>query len=170
MIKMANSLVAFYSRAGENYVSGTIKELSVGNTETAAEIIAELTGADMFKIEQENPYSENYNKCTDEALDDQRRNARPKLVQLPGSVSRYDVIYLGYPNYWNTVPMAVMTFLEGTDFDGKLIKPFCTHEGSSLGSSVRDIKKACPNAIVAEGLAICGGNVLGAKDIIERWV
>ena len=97
---MANSLVAFYSRAGENYVSGTIKELSVGNTETAAEIIAELTGADMFKIEQENPYSENYNKCTDEALDDQRRNARPKLVQLPGSVSRYDVIYLGYPNYW----------------------------------------------------------------------
>ena len=114
----------------KNSLMTAVMRMQSGNYPDATAVstaLEELYGADMFKIEQESPYSENYNKCTGEALDDQRRNARPKLVQLPGSVSRYDVIYLGYPNYWNTVPMAVMTFLEGTDFDGKLIKPFCTH-------------------------------------------
>ena len=167
---MSKKLVAFYSRADENYVSGAIKNLTVGNTEVAAGIIAELTGADLFKIEQVQPYSKNYNECIAQAQSDQKRDARPELVRYPESIDGYDEIYLGYPNYWSTMPMAVFTFLEHFDFSGKTIKPFCTHEGSSLGSSVRDIKKACPNAIVAEGLAIRGGNVLGAKDIIERWV
>ena len=167
---MSKKLVAFYSRADENYVSGAIKNLTVGNTEVAAGIIAELTGADLFKIEQVQPYSKNYNECIAQAQSDQKRDARPELVRYPESIDGYDEIYLGYPNYWSTMPMEVFTFLEHFDFSGKTIKPFCTHEGSGLGSSVRDIKKTCPNAIVAEGLAIRGGNVLGAKDIIERWV
>lgn len=167
---MSKKLIAFYSRADENYVNGMIKKLEIGNTEVAAGIIHELTGADMFKIEQLNPYSKIYNECIAEAQEDQRRNARPELKSYPESIEGYDVIYLGYPNYWSTMPMAVFTFLEHFDFSGKTIKPFCTHEGSGLGGSVKDIKKLCPTAKVEAGLAIHGGSVKRAKEDIKRWI
>ncbi|MGN0545753.1 MAG: flavodoxin [Acutalibacteraceae bacterium] len=167
---MSKELIAFYSRADENYANGLIKSLDVGNTEIAAGIIKELTGADLFKIEQTEPYSKSYNECIAQAQADQRQNARPKLKNLPESIDEYDVIYLGYPNYWSTMPMAVFTFLEHFDFSGKTIKPFCTHEGSGLGSSIGDIKKLCPDAKVEKGLAIHGGRVKQAKNEIEKWI
>lgn len=167
---MSKKLIAFYSRADENYVNGLIKELEVGNTEIAAGIIQELTGADLFKIEQVNPYSKSYNECIAQAQEDQRKNARPELKKYPESIDDYDVIYLGYPNYWSTMPMAVFTFLEHFDFSGKTIKPFCTHEGSGLGGSVKDIKKLCPKAKVEAGLAINGGRVSRARKDIENWI
>lgn len=167
---MPKKLVAFYSRADENYVSGAIKDLKVGNTEIAADIIKELCGADIFKIEQEKPYSKKYNDCINEAKADQRANARPKLKSNLESIDDYDTIYLGFPNYWGTMPMAVFTFLESFDFSGKIIKPFCTHEGSGMGNSVSDIKKLCPNADVQSGLAIYGSSVNRAKSDIERWI
>ncbi|MGN0573286.1 MAG: flavodoxin [Acutalibacteraceae bacterium] len=167
---MSKELIAFYSRADENYVNGLIKTLQVGNTEIAAGIIKELTGADLFKIEQTEPYSRSYNECIAQAQADQRQNARPKLKNLPESIDEYDVIYLGYPNYWSTMPMAVFTFLEHFDFSGKTINPFCTHEGSGLGSSVSDIKKLCPDAKVEKGIAIHGGRVKQAKNDIAKWI
>lgn len=167
---MSKKLIAFYSRADENYFNGTLKMLTVGNTEAAAGIIKELTGADMFKIEQTKPYSKGYNDCIEEARADQQRNARPELKAFPESIDGYDVIYLGYPNYWSTMPMAVFTFLEHFDWKGKIIKPFCTHEGSGMGSSVSDIKKLCPGATVEEGLAIRGGSVEKSRKNIEGWV
>lgn len=167
---MAKKLIAFYSRADENYVSGTLRVLKKGNTETAAEIIKELTGADMFKIEQEKPYSKGYNDCIEEAKADQQRNARPELKSYPEAVGDYDVIYLGFPNYWGTMPMAVFTFLERFDLGGKTIKPFCTHEGSGMGRSVADIKRICPSASVENGLAIYGSSVSKSKKDIEDWV
>lgn len=167
---MSKKLIAFYSRADENYVSGTLKMLDVGNTEIAAGIIKELTGADIFKIEQAKAYSKGYNDCIEEAKVDQQSNARPELKGYPDSVDAYDVVYLGFPNYWSTMPMAVFTFLERFDFSGKTIKPFCTHEGSGLGNSVSDIKKLCPNAVVENGLAIYGGRVASSRKDIESWV
>ena len=167
---MSKVLVAFYSRANENYVNGQIKNLKVGNTEIAANEIANLTNADMFKIEQVNLYSDNYNECISQAQDDQRKNARPELKKYPERIDEYDVIYLGYPNYWSTMPMAVFTFLEHFDFGNKIIKPFCTHEGSGMGSSINDIKKLCPNAKVEKGLAIHGGSVERSQKDIENWV
>ncbi len=167
---MSDKLIAFYSRADENYVSGTLKKLAVGNTESAAEMIKELTGADMFKIEQMKPYSKVYNTCTEEAKSDLQRNARPELKNYPESLDGYDVIYLGFPNYWNTMPMAVFTFLEHFDFAGKTIKPFCTHEGSGMGKSVSDIKALCPEATVENGLAVFGSRVNKSKSDIERWI
>ena len=128
---MTKKLIAFYSRAGENYVNGLIKTLELGNTEMAAGIIAELTGADTFKIEQQTPYSKIYNECIAQAQYDQQNNVRPSLKHYPKNLGEYDVIYLGYPNYWSTMPMAVFTFLEHFDFSGKTIKPFCTHEAVS---------------------------------------
>lgn len=167
---MSKKLIAFYSRADENYVSGTLKMLDVGNTEIAAGIIKELTDADIFKIEQKKAYSKGYNDCIEEAKADQQKNTRPKLKDYPDSIDSYDVIYLGFPNYWSTMPMAVFTFLEHFDFSGKTIKPFCTHEGSGLGSSISDIKKLCPNAIIENGLAIYGSRVMRSKKDIEGWV
>lgn len=167
---MSDKLVAFYSRADENYVSGMIKTLDIGNTEIAAGIIAELTGADSFKIEQARAYSKNYNECIAQARADQNRNARPELTAYPEMLEQYKVIYLGFPNYWGTMPMAVFTFLEHFDFSGKIIKPFCTHEGSGLGGSIDDIRKLCQGAKVEMGLAIRGGSVKMSKTEIEKWI
>ena len=164
------NIVAFYSRADENYVSGMIKTLAIGNTEIAAGFIAKLTGADTFKIEQAQPYSKNYNECIAQAQADQNRNARPELKAYPETMEQYSEIYLGFPNYWGTMPMAVFTFLEHFDFSGKIIKPFCTHEGSGLGGSINDIRKLCPEAKVETGLAIRGGSVKMSKAEIEKWI
>ena len=107
---MSNILIAYYSRADENYVNGQMKMLQTGNTECAAQVIADTTGGDMFHIEQLKPYSKNYNDCIHEAQVDQKQNARPALTEYPKNIDSYDAIYLGYPNYWGTMPMAVFTF------------------------------------------------------------
>lgn len=167
---MANKLVAFYSRAGENYFGGAYRTVSVGNTERAAKLIAEATGAALFKIEQKVPYSGDYRACVAEASRDLRANARPELVSLPETLDGYDEIYLGYPNYCGTMPMAVYTFLEAFDWAGKTIHPFCTHEGSGLSGTERDIAKAAKGAKVAKGLALHGSHIDGAKAAIARWV
>lgn len=167
---MSSKLIAFYSRVGENYVSGMLKPLETGNTEVAAGIIQSLTGADLFKIEQARPYSSMYNECIGQAQDDQKRDARPALKAYPDSLDQYDTIYLGYPNYWSTMPMAVFTFLEHFDLSGKTILPFCTHEGSGMGTSEKDIKRLCPGARVEKGLAIHGSKVEKSREAIERWV
>lgn len=167
---MSGILIAFYSRANENYVNGMMKMLDIGNTEVAAGMIRELTGGDLFKIEQLQPYARDYNTCIAQAQADQKRDARPELVSYPDSMDAYDVIYLGFPNYWSTMPMAVFTFLEHFDFNGKIIRPFCTHEGSGMGRSERDIRTLCPHAAVKSGLAIPGGSVERSRKEIEAWI
>ncbi|MBD5156319.1 MAG: flavodoxin [Butyrivibrio sp.] len=167
---MSKKLIAFYSRADENYVNGQLKQLEIGNTEVAAGMIKELTGADLFKMEQVQAYSKDYNECIAQAQADQKRDARPELKNYPESMEEYDEIYLGFPNYWSTMPMAVFTFLEHFDFAGKTIHPFCTHEGSGMGSSERDIKRLCPGAKVEKGLAIHGGSVERSRNEIEKWI
>ena len=130
-------LIAYYSRAGENYFSGAHRAIAVGNTEQAARLLAELTGAELFHIEQKVPYSDDYDTCVAEVRRDLRANARPELTALPESLDDYDEIYLGYPNYCGTMPMAVYTFLEHYDWQGKTIHPFCTNEGSGLSNTGR---------------------------------
>ena len=100
-------LIAYFSRTGENYVDGTLKTLKVGNTEVVANMIKKHTDADVFKIVPVVSYSDDYNHCIAEAQMDQRKNARPELVSYPDSIAEYNVIYLGYPNYWGTMPMCV---------------------------------------------------------------
>lgn len=164
------ALIAFYSRAGENYFGGAYRSIKVGNTEKAAEMLAKLTGADLFKIEQAKPYSENYSECIAQAKSDLKANSRPEIIGLPDNIDDYDEIYLGYPNYWGTMPMAVYTFLENYDFTGKTIHPFCTHEGSGLANTVRDIQDTAKGAKVTKGLAVCGSNVDEAEPTLKKWV
>lgn len=163
-------LIAFYSRADENYFGGSMKYIEVGNTEKAAKMLAELTGADLFKIEQKKPYSANYRTCVEQARKDKQESARPELVALPEDFDKYNEIYLGYPNYCGTMPMAVYTFLESLDFSGKKLHPFCTHEGSGLAGTERDIQNAAKGAVVEKGLAIHGSNVDGAKNALQKWL
>ncbi len=166
----SNVLIAFYSRRGNNYRNGEIVNLKVGNTEVVAGKIRELTGGDTFYIETVRPYPSDYHETTQIAKRELNENARPEIKGKVTDIKKYNVIYLGYPNWWGTMPMAVMTFLESYDFSGKTIIPFCTNEGSGLGSSVQDIKKACPKAVVKQGLAIRGGNVDNADKQIKEWL
>lgn len=164
------SIIVYYSRRGENYVSGTIQTLAVGNTEAVAQRLAALTGAELFPLLPCQPYSDHYDTCIQQAQDDQRRDARPALQALPESLADYDTIYLGFPNYWGTMPMCVFTFLEAFDFTGKTILPFCTHEGSGLGRSEADIRRLCPGAKVGRGLAIHGSSVCREERALEAWI
>lgn len=163
-------LVAFYSRADENYFGGQYRYIEVGNTEKVANMISEITGADFFKIEQKDAYSADYQECIAEAKKDLQENKRPEVLNLPDDLDAYDEIYLGYPNYWGTMPMAVYTFLENYDFSGKKIHPFCTHEGSGLSRTEKDIEKAVKGAKVEKGLAIHGSSVDNAKNAVEKWL
>ncbi len=167
---MAKTLIAFFSRADENYFGGAMRYVKVGNTEIVANIMKDLTGADTFKIEMKDPYSPVYMTCIDEAKEDLRTGARPELVSMPESIDEYDTMVLAYPNYWGTMPMAVFTFLEHFDFSGKAILPLCTNEGSGMGSSERDIRRTCPGAEVKKGLAITGSAAANSKSSVERWL
>ena len=184
---MAKTLIAFFSRADENYYGGAMRYVKVGNTEIVVGIMKELieaeprahreaqvphaprTEADIFKIEMKDPYSPVYMTCIDQAKKDLRAGARPELVSMPESIDEYDTIVLAYPNYWGTMPMAVFTFLEHFDFSGKTILPLCTNEGSGMGSSERDIKKYAPGAELKRGLSITGSEAANAKGSVQRW-
>ena len=170
MMSERKRLIAYFSRAGNNYVGDKIMNLPVGNTEVAAKMIQKLTGSDIFRIDTVKAYPEGYHETTEVAQQELRQNARPELTGHVKNMADYSAIYLGYPNWWGTMPMAVYTFLEAYDFSGKTIIPFCTHEGSGMGRSESDIKKLCSDANVLKGLPIRGGSVQGAESDIANWL
>ena len=167
---MAKTLIAFFSRADENYFGGAMRYVKTGNTEIVVNGMKEMIEADTFRIEMKDPYSPVYMTCIDEAKKDLRAKARPELVSMPDSIDEYDTIVLAYPNYWGTMPMAVFTFLENFDFSGKTILPLCTNEGSGMGGSERDIKKTCPGALVKSGLAVTGSEAANAAGGVKKWL
>ena len=166
-VRGKKSLVIYFSRADENYAVGNIEK---GNTEVIAEYIQEITGADLFKVEPLKPYSKSYKICCDEALEELRQKARPELKSYLEDISDYEVIYIGSPIYWGTMPMSMFTQLEKLDFTGKTIKVFTTHEGSGLGSVVTGVKKICTGANVLDSLAIQGSAVHNSKSRVEAWI
>ena len=115
---MGRTLIAYFSRADENYFGGAMRYVKVGNTEIVAGIMNELIDADSFKIEMKDPYSPVYMTCIEEAKRDKQNDARPELVKYLESIDDYATLVLGYPNYWGTYPMAVATFRDKYDFTG----------------------------------------------------
>ena len=165
------ALVVYFSHVGQNWVGGGVVNLVKGNTEVVAEYIRDITGADIFKIETENPYPKNYDECTHVAKEELKSDARPSLKALPGNdLDQYDTIFIGGPVWWGTYPMAIFTFMERYQWEGKKIMPFTTHEGSALGDCVRDVKRVARGADVMPGLAIYGSNAADARPEIERWI
>ncbi len=167
---MSKTLIAFYSRADENYFGGAMRYVEIGNTEIVVNNMKELIDADVFKIEMSKPYSPVYMTCIDEAKKDLKSNARPQLTGFPESIDEYDTIILAYPNYWGTYPMAVATFLDHFNFDGKTILPLCTNEGSGMGGSERDLKKTLKGASIKSGLSINGSSAAQSKSAVEKWL
>ncbi|MBR4383789.1 MAG: flavodoxin [Selenomonadaceae bacterium] len=167
---MSKILIAYYSRKGQNYVNGMIKNLSKGNTEVVAEMIQNFVGGELFEIDTVKNYPVDYTECTNVAKVEIQQKARPELKNYLASLDGYDKIFLGYPIWWSVPPMAVSTFLEHYDFGGKKIFPFATHEGSGLGGSVSYIKKICPNAEIFDGLAIHGAEAAQSSAQVERWL
>ena len=164
------TLIAYFSRADENYFGGAMRYVKVGNTEIVCNLMKEMLPADTFKIEMEDPYSPVYMTCIEEVKKDLREKARPALTHYLDSIDAYDTVILAYPNYWGTIPMAVATFLERYDFTGKTILPLCTNEGSGMGSSERTIKQCAPGAEVKRGLSITGSNAASSGESVRRWL
>ena len=166
---MSKKLVVYFSHKGENYSKGKIVNLEKGNTEIVAEMISNILNADIFEIVAEKGYPFNYNECIEIAKKELRENSKIKLKQ-DIDIKEYNIIFVGYPNWWGTVPMPVWTFLEGKDFTNKKILPFCTHEGSGLGKSESDVKKIVSGAEVLKGLAINGSEVNKSEKQIKKWL
>ena len=166
---MSKKLVVYFSHKGENYSKGKIVNLKKGNTEIAAEMISSIIDADIFEIIADKKYPIKYDDCIEIAKKELRENSKIKLKQ-DIDIKEYDTIFVGYPNWWGTMPMPVWTFLEEKDFTNKKVLPFCTHEGSGLGKSESDIKKLTGGAEVLKGLAINGSEVNNSEKQIKKWL
>lgn len=141
-----------------------------GNTREVAGMIHEIAGGEVFEIIATDPYPKDYEEVKARAKQEQEAGARPKLKAHLANAASYDVIFVGYPNWWGTMPMPVMTFLTENGFAGKIIVPFCTHEGSGLGRSDDDLAKLCPKSTLLEGLAVRGRNAKGARSDVADWL
>ena len=163
--KDSRILVAYFSRADENYSVGVIEK---GNTEIIAEMIREEKDADLLKIERVEPYPAICRDCTREAESEKNSNARPRLKNTLESLNDYDVIYLGMPVWHSDMPMPVYTFIEGLDWNGKTVYPFVTHEGSGLASIPQTLRSILKGATVNDGLAIRGQDAQNNRDSAKK--
>ncbi len=166
---MANTLVIYYSRKGENFLPGGIQVLEKGNTEYAAEYIAKALNADLFEIDTVKPYAESYRACCQEAVQEAKVKARPEIKGYVEDISGYDTLFVCFPCWCGTAPMSVFTFLEHYDWTGKKILPLCTNEGSGLANSEADIKASCPGAAVLPGLSVKGHQCRDSEALIAAW-
>lgn len=165
--KDAKILVAYFSRADENYGVGVIEK---GNTQILAEFIADYVNADQFHIKTVSAYPKTYKECVEKATQERNQKARPELAGPLPDLSGYDIVFLGYPIWWGDMPMALYTFLENGDFAGKTIIPFCTHEGSGASKTAKSIQSACPKAKVQKAFAMRGKTAQNARDAAKKEV
>ncbi|VVB61933.1 Flavodoxin [uncultured archaeon] len=154
--KENNILVAYFSHSG--------------NTRVIANQIHESVGSDIIEIQSENIYPDNYNAVVKQAKQELDSDYKPKLKSKLKNINSYNIIFIGYPTWWYTIPMPVVTFLSEYDFSKKTIVPFCTHEGSGFAQGIKEIKKLCPQSTILNGLAVRGSNVKKAKNEVSEWL
>jgi len=141
-----------------------------GNTRVIAHQIHENIGGDLFEIVSVDLYPSDYDEVVEKARKELKKDYRPGLKTKVENMDFYDVVFVGYPNWWGTIPMPVATFLSEYDFSGKTIAPFCTHEGSAFGRSLADIKGLCPQSTILDGLAVRGSDVKNSKHQVYGWL
>ncbi len=163
-------LLAYFSRAGENYHYGGRANLDVGNTEVLAGVIGNLVACDVHRVEAVDPYPDGYDATVERNVREQNTNARPAMAAPPPSIDQYDTVLLA-SGIWNVrAPMIMATFVESYDFAGKTIHPVTTYAMSGLGSTERDYTRSCPGATIGEGLAVRGEETRGAGPAVEAWL
>jgi flavodoxin len=169
-VRGSNVLLAYFSRAGENYYYGGRKTLDVGNTEVLANLISQRVDCDVYRIEAADPYSDDYDDTVARNVREQNADARPVIAKALPSVERYDTIVLGSP-IWNVCPPMIMsTFVEGLDFSGKTVLPFTTYAMSGLGTAPRDYARLAPAATIGDGLAVQGEEARDAEVDVQKWL
>lgn len=141
-----------------------------GNTENVANSIAAQTGADMFRIVPAEPYVDDYNTLLDIASEEKQNGARPEIADSMEDLGQYDVIYVGFPNWWGDMPMILYSFFDSYDLSGKTIAPFCTSGGSGLSDTVNSIKSLEPEAEVLEGLHIRDSASSDPDSAVGEWL
>lgn len=175
------TLVAYFTRVGNtDFPDGTDASSSaslmkdgnqlIGNTEYIANVIVDVTKGDKFLIQTQTKYSSDYDELVDQQKEEKTKQSRPALQSHVEKFSEYDVIYLGFPNWWYGMPMPVYSFLEEYDFSGKTIIPFNTSGGSGFSDAIEEIKKLCPNATVLDGYTTNGNGVENKYDEITEWL
>ena len=141
-----------------------------GNTKIAAEQIQALTGADIFEIEILDPYPADYNATIERARSEREAGYRPELTTKVDNIADYDVIFIGSPNWFNTLSLPVFSFLESHDLSGKVIAPFITHGRGGLQNTITDLKALCPDSIFLEEFVIAGVEIENNKEMISQWL
>ncbi len=163
------NLIIYYTRTGENYVNGQLKNLEKGNTEIVCEFIRDAVGADLFRVDTVKEYPAGYIECTEVAKTELKKKARPELKEYLNDISEYDNIVVAGPCWWGNYPCAIFTQLERLDFSGKKVFPVMTHEGSGQADSPKALKKYCKGAKVGKGLAVHGAIASESGDAIAAW-
>lgn len=177
----SNILIAYFSRVGNTDFGSDVDATSsasiqlknggiAGNTELIAGMIQENAGGDLFLIETTEKYPAEYDEVLDVAQGEQGEAARPELASHVENMENYDVVFLGYPNWWGDCPMAVYSFLQEYDFSGKTVIPFCTSGGSGLSGTVSSIKGILGDATVLDGFAAGDSEVTTVQAAVETWV
>ena len=163
-------LLAFFSRAGENYYYGDRIDLKVGNTKVLAGMIANRIGCDLHEILAADPYPDDYDATVQRNVDEQDSDARPQIAGDLPDLHPYDVVLLGSP-IWNVRPPMIMrTFAEALDFTGKVVHPVVTYAVSGLGTAERDYTEACAGATLRDGVAVLGETVADAGPDVDSWL
>lgn len=141
-----------------------------GHTKAIAGDIQALTGGQLLEIVPEKAYPDEYQTLVDQAKAEQNANARPAVKTRIENPDQYNVIFLGYPNWWSSMPMPVYTFIEQNHLNGKTIIPFCTHGGGGLGHSIENLKKLCPDSRILKAFSISGNRAGEAKSAVKSWL
>ena len=145
--------------------------LAPGNAARIARWIQERTGGDLFSIVVTEPYPSDYDECLERAADEKAVNARPELAYHVENMEQYDFVFLGFPNWWYTVPMAVHSFLEEYDFSGKTVIPFVTHGTGGMANTIQDMTASLPDsAAILESIGVSRSEVEGAKETVNGWL
>lgn len=170
-------LVAYFSWADNAVLSDDVDAVSSpsvippGNVQQLAEWVQEETGGDLFSIQVTEPYSSDWDECLDRANEERGDDARPELTDEVEDLDQYDTVFLGYPNWWYGVPMALLTFLDQNDLSGKQVYLFCSHGTGGLANSVELITEAAPDAEISDNIFDCyEEEASSAQEEIQSWV
>ena len=172
-----NVLVAYFSWADNAILAEDVDAVSSpsvlppGNVQQLAAWIREQTGGDIFSIRVTDPYPSDWDECLERANEERGEDARPDLVENVANLDRYDTVFLGYPNWWYGVPMALLSFLEQNDLYGKQVYLFCSHGTGGLAGSVEQITEAAPYAVISDNIFDCYEEEAAySEEAIKAWV